>query len=192
MAATKILWGQILAVFLLVLSGIWGATQWTASALGYQPELGQPWFAMLGWPVYRPYDFFWWWFSYDAYAPHIFERGGYIAASGGFTSMIVAIGMSVWRAREMKTAATYGTARWAMAGGELPGDQFRAACVASRQSRRRSSGSLRTYVGPSSMIFLPSVSTTARSTASSEVPLIRPRNRICLLNSVQNGNFRPG
>ena len=113
MAATKILWGQILAVFLLVLTGIWSATQWTASALGYQPELGTPWFELLGWPVYRPYDFFWWWFSYDAYAPHIFETGGLIAVTGGFASIIVAIGMSVWRAREMKTAATYGTARWA-------------------------------------------------------------------------------
>ena len=113
MAATKILWGQILAVFLLVLTGIWSATQWTASALGYQPELGTPWFKLLGWPVYRPYDFFWWWFSYDAYAPHVFNTGGMIAVTGGFASIIVAIGMSVWRAREMKTAATYGTARWA-------------------------------------------------------------------------------
>ena len=113
MAATKILWGQILAVFLLVLTGIWGATQWTAAALGYQPELGSPWFALLGWPVYRPYSFFWWWFSYDAYAPHIFNTGGLIAVTGGFASIIVAIGMSVWRARELKTAATYGTARWA-------------------------------------------------------------------------------
>ena len=82
MAATKILWGQILAVFLLVLAGIWGATQWTASALAYQPELGTPWFMLLGWPVYRPYDFFWWWFSYDAYAPKIFETGGLIAVIG--------------------------------------------------------------------------------------------------------------
>jgi len=113
MAATKILWGQILAVFMLVLTGIWGATQWTASALAYQPELGSPWFMLLGWPVYRPYDFFWWWFSYDAYAPKIFETGGLIAVTGGFASIIAAISMSVWRAREMKTAATYGTARWA-------------------------------------------------------------------------------
>jgi type IV secretion system protein VirD4 len=28
-------------------------------------------------------------------------------------SIAVAIGMSVWRAREAKTAATYGSARWA-------------------------------------------------------------------------------
>jgi len=33
MSATKILWGQILAVFALTLAGIWASTQWTAAAL---------------------------------------------------------------------------------------------------------------------------------------------------------------
>jgi len=112
-AATKILWGQILAVFTLVLIGIWSATQWTAAALGHQPELGAPWFILLGKPVYHPYAFFWWWFSFDAYAPRIFNTGGLIAVSGGFAAIVVAIGMSVWRAREIKSAATYGSARWA-------------------------------------------------------------------------------
>ncbi|TIV45492.1 MAG: conjugal transfer protein TraG, partial [Mesorhizobium sp.] len=37
----------------------------------------------------------------------------YIAASGGFISIAVAIGMSVWRAREAKNAETFGSARWA-------------------------------------------------------------------------------
>jgi type IV secretion system protein VirD4 len=113
MSATKILWGQILVVFLLVLGGVWGATQWTAAALGDQPELGGPWFMVFGYPVYPPPAFFWWWYSFDAYAPHIFERGSYIAVSGGFASIIVAISMSVWRARELKNAETYGSARWA-------------------------------------------------------------------------------
>ena len=113
MPGTKILWGQVIAVFALVLAGIWSATQWTAHALAYQSELGRPWFAAGGWPVYPPYAFFWWWFSYDAYAPHIFERGALIAVSGGFAGIIVAIAMSVYRARERKSAETYGTARWA-------------------------------------------------------------------------------
>ena len=113
MTATKILWGQILAVFLLVLGSIWGATQWTAASLGYQPELGRAWFMLLGHPIYPPPAFFWWWYSFDAYAPHVFQRGSYIAVSGGFASIIVAIGMSVWRAREVKNAETYGSARWA-------------------------------------------------------------------------------
>ncbi|CAD7338120.1 conjugal transfer protein TraG [Sphingomonadales bacterium 58] len=113
MPATKILWGQIIAVFLIVVAAIWSATQWTAAALAYQPELGPAWFMVGDWPIYPPPAFFWWWFSFDAYAPEIFQPGAYIAASGGFVSIAVAIGMSVWRAREAKNAETYGSARWA-------------------------------------------------------------------------------
>ena len=113
MSATKILWGQILTVLLIVLMTTWGATQWTAWRLGFQPQLGDPWFAIAGWPIYYPPAFFWWWYFYDAYAPPIFVEGGMIAASGGFIAIAVAIGMSVWRAREAKNVATYGSARWA-------------------------------------------------------------------------------
>ncbi|GLS99739.1 conjugal transfer protein TraG [Sphingobium jiangsuense] len=113
MSATKILWGQVITVFLIVLAAIWSATQWTAAALGYQPELGQPWFMLGQTPIYPPPAFFWWWFSFDAYAPEIFQTGAFIAVSGGFAAIAVAIGMSVWRAREMKNVETYGSARWA-------------------------------------------------------------------------------
>ncbi len=113
MSATKILWGQILTVFLIVLTTTWSATQWTAWQLGFQAQLGPPWFELFGCPVYLPPSFFWWWFSYDAYAPSIFLEGAYIAASGGFIAIAVAIGMSVWRAREAKDVETYGSARWA-------------------------------------------------------------------------------
>ncbi len=113
MSATKILWGQILTVFLIVLLTMWGATEWTAWRLGFQPELGHPWFEIVHVPVYLPPAFFAWWYAYDAYAPRIFVEGGYIAASGGFISIAVAIGMSVWRAREAKNVETYGSARWA-------------------------------------------------------------------------------
>ena len=113
MSATKILWGQLLLVGLIVLMGVWGATQWTAGALGYQDQLGPAWFEIGDYPLYPPPAFFWWWFSYDAYAPRIFLTGGYIAASTGFVAIIVAIAMSVWRAREVKNAQTYGSARWA-------------------------------------------------------------------------------
>ncbi|BCH12904.1 conjugal transfer protein TraG (plasmid) [Mesorhizobium sp. 131-3-5] len=113
MSATKILWGQILTVFLIVLLTTWVATQWTAWQLGFQAGLGPPWFEIAGLPIYYPPALFWWWYFYDAYAPSIFVKGGLIAVSGGFLSIIVAIGMSVWRAREAKTVQTYGSARWA-------------------------------------------------------------------------------
>ena len=110
---SRILWGQVASVLLIVLGAVWGATQWTAGALGYQPQLGPPWFVLRGYPVYPPPAFFWWWFSYDAYAPAIFVRGACIASSGGVVAALVAITMSVWRARERKAAETYGSARWA-------------------------------------------------------------------------------
>src|SRR5258708_4880475 len=113
MPATKILWGQILVVVTTVIATIWSATQWTAWRLGYQLQLGRPWAEIGGVHIYPPPAFFGWWFSYDAYAPDIFVEGAFIAASGGFAAIAIAIAMSVWRAREAKEAQTYGSARWA-------------------------------------------------------------------------------
>ncbi|RVD30959.1 conjugal transfer protein TraG [Mesorhizobium sp. M4B.F.Ca.ET.017.02.2.1] len=113
MPATRILWGQVLTALLIVLLTAWCATQWTAWRLGFQAQLGPPWFVFAGLPIYPPPAFYWWWFFYDAYAPEIFVEGALIAASGSFIAIAEAIGMSVWRAREAKNAATYGSARWA-------------------------------------------------------------------------------
>lgn len=54
MQAQGVLFGQIAAVFGIVIAGVWGATQWTAAALGYQLRLGSPWFDLFGTPVYPP------------------------------------------------------------------------------------------------------------------------------------------
>ncbi len=116
MSATKILWGQISIVFLIILATTWGATQYVAASLGYQAQLGPPWFVLFGTPVYYPPAIFWWWYFYEAYAPSVFATGGIIAASGGFIAIGVAIAMSVWRAREARNVATYGSARWAEKG----------------------------------------------------------------------------
>ena len=113
MNPTKILWLQILVVCSTVLGFVWAATEWTAWQLAFQPQLGSPWFSLFGWPVYFPPAFFWWWFGFDAYAHEIFVTGGFIAGAGGIAAFIVAVAMSVWRAREVKRATTYGSARWA-------------------------------------------------------------------------------
>ncbi len=115
MSATRILWGSLLVVGTIALMAVWGATQWTAWQLGYQAQLGTPLTEIAGHSIYPPPAFFWWWYSYEAYAPEIFDKGAIIAASGGFLSIIVAIGMSVWRAREVRDVTTYGSARWATA-----------------------------------------------------------------------------
>ncbi len=121
MPATKILWAPIIAVLMIVLVFVWTATQWTAWRLGFQAQLGEPWFYLLGLPVYPPPALLWWWYFYDAYAPSVFLEGGVIAAAGGFVAIFAAIAMAVLRAREADNVDTYGSARWATA------DEIRAA-----------------------------------------------------------------
>src|SRR5215472_3966852 len=113
MSATKILWGQLLLVSVVVLAFLWAATEWTAWRLAFQPQLGHAWIVIGDLPVYQPLAFFIWWFKFDAYAPKIFILGGSIAASGGIAAMGVAISLSVWRAKEAQDVTTYGSARWA-------------------------------------------------------------------------------
>ncbi|MGQ7957064.1 conjugal transfer protein TraG [Pseudomonas sp. SP16.1] len=113
MHVTTVLYGQVLVVLAITLSGVWGATQWTAAALGYQARLGAPWFELLGTPVYHPWRLFEWWFVFDAYAPDVFNVGGSIAASSSLLALVVAIGMAIWRARQARRVTTYGSARWA-------------------------------------------------------------------------------
>nr|WP_093213029.1 MULTISPECIES: conjugal transfer protein TraG [unclassified Variovorax] len=110
---TGILLGQIAAVFGVVLAGVWVATQWTAHALDYQPQLGSAWADLAGLPIYKPWKVFEWWYWYDAYAPEIFLRGGAIAAASGLLATGVAISMAVWRSRVARRVTTYGSARWA-------------------------------------------------------------------------------
>lgn len=113
MSATKILGGQILIVCAVALAFVWAATEWTAWRLAFQRQLGPPWFMLGHWPIYQPLAYFLWWFWFDAYAPAIFMQGAYIAASGGIAAVVVAVAISVWRAREAKNVTTYGSATWA-------------------------------------------------------------------------------
>jgi len=113
MTPTKLLFGQILIVFAIVLLGIWFATQWAALRLGYQPELGPPSFRISGMPIYRPWGFLPWWYNFDAYAPRVFDRAGEIAGASGVVACGAAILGSLWRARQKKLVTTYGSARWA-------------------------------------------------------------------------------
>jgi type IV secretion system protein VirD4 len=113
MSATKILWGQLLFVSLVVLAFLWAATEWTAWRLAFQPQLGPAWFMFGQWPIYEPASFFKWWLKFDAYASLIFIQGACIAGSGGIAAIGTAIILSVWRAKEALHVTTYGSARWA-------------------------------------------------------------------------------
>jgi type IV secretion system protein VirD4 len=55
MFPAKIYVGQITIVLGIVVASTWGATQWTATALGFQARLGEPWFVVVDYPVYLPW-----------------------------------------------------------------------------------------------------------------------------------------
>ena len=113
MTHTKVLVGQVALVLGIVIAGVWFATEWTAAQLAFQPRLGPAWFAVHGFPIYRPWQLAPWWYFYESYAPKIFNHGGVIAAASGLLAAVVAIVASVWRARQSKQVTTYGSARWA-------------------------------------------------------------------------------
>ena len=113
MSPSKILIGQFVVVLSIIVTTVWGATQWTAHSLQYQPALGRPWFYADEFPVYLPWRLFQWWYAYEAYAPDVFARAGVIAASGGLFGILAAVVGSVWRSRWEKRVTTYGSARWA-------------------------------------------------------------------------------
>ena len=113
MTPSKLLYGQIVLTFAIIIGAVWGATQWAAHMLGYQARLGPAWFEIADYPVYIPWRLFEWWYAYEAYAPDIFNKAGAVAAGGGIVGVIVAIAGSLWRARQNQLVTTYGSSRWA-------------------------------------------------------------------------------
>ena len=113
MSASKVLWGPVLAILVIVLGTTWAATQWTAWRLGFQPQLGSPWIYIGRLPIYAPPAFFLWWCWFEAYAPRVFTEGAVISGSGGVGALVTAVIMSLRRAREREAVITYGSARWA-------------------------------------------------------------------------------
>lgn len=114
MTPTKILIGQIIVVFAVVIGAVWGATQWTAVALNHDPWLGAPWKTVRDIKIYHPWRLFQWWYAYEAYAPAVFNKAGAMAAMGGFLGAGTAVAGSVWRARQSKNVTTYGSSRLAV------------------------------------------------------------------------------
>jgi type IV secretion system protein VirD4 len=104
---------QAIIVVLIIIAGVWFATEWTAAHLGFQPRLGSPWAIAFGYPVYPPWRLFQWWYAYEAYAPRVFNTGGMIAGGAGVAGAVAAIVGSIWRSRQARTVTTFGSARWA-------------------------------------------------------------------------------
>ena len=113
MVPGRIYVSQIAIALAIVIISTWSATQWAASALGRQIDLGEALFSFAGYLIYSPWQIFEWWLFYEAYAPKMFTWCGVLIASGGVSAALFAVVNSVWRARQNQHATTYGSARWA-------------------------------------------------------------------------------
>jgi len=113
MSPQSILIGQIIVVFTTIILTTWYATQWVALQFDYDAYLGTGFASFGTHKIYAPWKLFQWWYQFDAYAPHIFSKGGQIAAGGGFGGIFFAVICSVWRGRASKALNTFGSSRWA-------------------------------------------------------------------------------
>ena len=104
---------NLISGVLILLFGVWGATQYCAAELAYQSELGDPWFNFLEYPVYIPWRVFEWTYYYEPYAPGIFTRAYFFIYGSFAVEAILLVYIAVWRARRHKAGDAYGTARWA-------------------------------------------------------------------------------
>ena len=103
---------NLLSGVLIMSFGVWGATQYCAAELGYQAELGDPWFIFLDYPIYIPWRVFEWTYYYEPYATRVFTTS-YLFIYGSFAiEAILLVYIAVWRARRNKAGDAYGTARW--------------------------------------------------------------------------------
>src|ERR1700747_2802766 len=108
MVPGRIYVGQIVVTITIVIIATWIATQWAASALSHQVDLGQVWFIIGGYPVYSPWRIFEWGFIYEAYTPNVFVYAGLLISWGSAFGASFAFVNSLWKARQNKHATTYG------------------------------------------------------------------------------------
>ena len=66
MTPTSILIGQAIVVMLIIAAALQFATQYVASALGFDRALGVPWFQFGGTPFYYPWRLFEWQYSFES------------------------------------------------------------------------------------------------------------------------------
>lgn len=106
MTPTKILIGQILIVFAIMVLGVWAATQWAASMLGYQAALGPAWFSLRNWPLCRPCAVLSSWYHDEANASQVFNKAFALSGASEFLGWGATVGDSLWRPRQVGRVTT--------------------------------------------------------------------------------------
>jgi type IV secretion system protein VirD4 len=113
--SVNVFYGHISTGIAFMFLGTWATTQYVAYLLGYQPLLGRPLLVFYGYPLYEPWQWFFWAFHFEAYDPSAFEVASRITYTNFFVMFAVMVLLAIRRAKRRKVAGSYGTARWATA-----------------------------------------------------------------------------
>jgi len=115
MFPAKIYVGQITIVFGIVVASTWGATQWTASSLGFQARLGEPWFIVVGYPIYLPWRIVRMVVRFRSLCARNLRRGWRDCGRGWRCRRCVCHHQLGVAGLQNQLVTTYGSARWASA-----------------------------------------------------------------------------
>ena len=114
---TKIVWPSLGLFLMIVLLSLWGATEYSAWALGWNTALGKP---IFGASVYEPWDVLIWTWKYNSPAygipvMNIFEKAHIVMGGGGLAALLIPVGYAFMRTRKASGEKNdlHGSAHWA-------------------------------------------------------------------------------
>lgn len=109
----NVFYGQVMAALFMSFLGMWGITQYVASALAYQPQLGPPVWVVFDYPIYEPWSWFFWAYYYDSYATWVFDRAWHLTITTYVVLIALVMVMAVRRTARRVKPDTYGSSQWA-------------------------------------------------------------------------------
>jgi type IV secretion system protein VirD4 len=102
----------VLVLLLLVLSGLWVSTEYTASELRYAPGLGEPWLTVRGVPVYAPWAWLAWNRRFESRVPKVFRNASGLTTLAGLFGTVAAA-LLTKRRKSSPASSAHGSSRWA-------------------------------------------------------------------------------
>jgi len=102
----------VVALLLVTLAGLWGATEYVAAELRYAPELGPPWAALGDVHVYAPWAWVEWGRRYGSRAPALFRKAGALTTLAAVAGVAVAALAALGR-KPSGASQAHGSSRWA-------------------------------------------------------------------------------
>jgi len=193
---TRIVWPALGLFLTIVLLSLWGATEYAAWALGWNPALGKP---MFGAYVYEPWDVLIWTWKYNSPAygmpvMHIFENGHIVMGVGGLAALLIPVGYAFMRTRKASGEKNdlHGSAHWASdeevsKSKLLPDESNRGGVYFGSYTNKKGKASYLRHKGPEHMmVFAP---TRSRKGVGIVIPTLLSWDQSVLVHDIKGENW---